>query len=262
VADPVAEQARNATDAAAWTRISNGDVDWDRFESALYFDHNYGRLRRDDEQIIDLVADYFQSRKGRDGWRDKAIDVGSGANLYPALTMLPFTSEVTLYERATSNCNWLRREKARPNDSWQQFWSHIAAGREAYQAIKQPFDLLSRRAQVVKGNVFNLPQAQYDIGTMFFVAESITTRDDEFERATRAFVNSLKPGSPFAAAFMKDSSGYTVGNVSFPACSVDETHVTRALAKVAQHVTITTVESNDLREGYGGMIVATGRKRT
>ena len=261
MADPVTEQTHNAVDAV-WARISNGDVDWDRFDSALYFDHNYGHLRRDDEQIINLVADYFQSRKRRDGWRDKAIDVGTGANLYPALTMLPFTSEVTLYERAASNCDWLRGQTSRPSESWWQFWSHIAVGREAYEAIKNPFDLLSRRAQVVKGNVFNLRPAQYDIGTMFFVAESITTRNDEFERATRAFVNSLRSGSPFAAAFMKDSSGYTVGNVSFPACSVDERDVIRALAKVARDVTITTVESNDLREGYGGMIVATGRKRT
>lgn len=261
MADPVAAKAHNAVDSAALAR-SNGDVDWDEFNSSLYFDHNYGRLRPDDEQIITLVADYFQSRKGRDGWRDKAIDVGSGANLYPALTMLPFTSEVTLYERAQSNCVWLREQRTEPSPSWGQFWSHIAAGREAYEAIKKPFDLLSRRAQVVRGNVFNLVPEQYDIGTMFFVAESITTRNYEFERATRAFVNSLKPGSPFAAAFMKDSSGYTVGNVSFPACSVDERDVTRALAKVARDVTITTVESNDLREGYGGMIVATGRKRT
>jgi hypothetical protein len=261
VADPVAAKAHNAVDSAALAR-SNGDVDWDEFNSSLYFDHNYGLLRPDDEQIITLVADYFQSRKARDGWRDKAIDVGSGANLYPALTMLPFTSEVTLYERAQSNCVWLREQRAKPSESWWQFWSHIAAGRSDYQAIKKPFDLLSRRAQVVRGNVFNLTPAQYDIGTMFFVAESITTRNDEFERATRAFVNSLKPGSPFAAGFMKDSSGYTVGNISFPACSVDERDVTRALDKVARDVTITTVESNDLREGYGGMIVATGRKRT
>jgi len=219
-------------------------------------------LRPDDEQIISIVADYFQARKARDGWRDKAIDVGSGANLYPALTMLPFTSEVTLYERAQSNCDWLRSQKALPNESWWQFWSHMTAGRPDYRGIKEPFDLLGSRAKVVKGNIFNLKPAQYDIGTMFFVAESITTRNDEFERATRAFVTSLKPGSPFAAAFMKDSSGYTVGNVSFPACSVDERDITRALAKVARDVTLTTVESNDLREGYGGMIVATGRKRT
>ncbi|MFI5935177.1 SCO2525 family SAM-dependent methyltransferase [Actinoplanes sp. NPDC051494] len=257
MADRVAAENRTTV----WAQIGNGDVDWDEFDSAAYFDHNYGHLRPDDEQIIEIVADYFQSRKPRDGWRDRAIDVGAGANLYPALTMLPFAAEVTLYERAATNCDWLTAQTAVPNESWLDFWAHIMRGRPDYADIKRPFDLLHRRARVTRGNIFGLPTDQYDIGTMFFVAESITTRTDEFERATRTFINSLRAGSPFAAAFMKDSSGYQVGRVSFPACSVDENDILRALGKVARDVTITTVESNDLRDGYGGMVVATGRKR-
>ncbi len=247
-----------------WTRIGNGDVDWDQFDSAAYFDHNYGTLRPDDRQIIAIVADYFHQVKQQwpEVWRPQAIDVGAGANLYPALTMLPFTAEITLYERAASNCEWLRGQIAQPNESWWQFWSQMTPGRKEYETIKDPLNLLSRRATVEKGNIFALQPDQYDIGTMFFVAESITTRNDEFERATRTFITSLKRGAPFAAAFMKDSSGYRVGNVSFPACSVTEQDVVRALGKVARDVTITPVDSKDLRDGYGGMIVATGRRRT
>jgi hypothetical protein len=239
----------------------NADYPWDVFDSAAYFEHNYSSLRSDDEQIIDIVAGFFQKNEQR-RLRAQAIDVGAGANLYPALAMLPFAAELTLCERGFSNRQWLEAEILTPHPSWWQFWSHMNAGRAAYQPIKNPFDLLGRRAQVTKGNIFSLPAGSYDIGTMFFVAESITNRESEFVRATRSFVNSLKPRAPFAAAFMRNSSGYRVGNRSFPACSVDEDDVRAALAPVvAPNVTIQTVESRSLRDGYCGMMVATGFKK-
>ena len=251
------------TDNAVRAQIGNGDVDWDQFDSQCYFEHNYGTLRPDDKLIIAIVADFFQEWRTRfpGSWLPKAIDVGPGTNLYPALTMLPFTAEITLLERSATNRAWLSHQMEGPNPSWTQFWSQMTPGRPGYREIKDPLNLLTRRTQVVRGSIFTLPEDTYDMGTMFFVAESITNRDDEFERAVRAFVGSLRNHAPFAAAFMKDSSGYRVGTVSFPACSVDEDDIARLLSKLARDVTITPVDSNDLRDGYGGMIVATGRKK-
>ncbi|MBU2669350.1 hypothetical protein KOI35_38145 [Actinoplanes bogorensis] len=239
--------------------VGNADVNWDEFDSQAYFQHNYGELRRDDARIIEIIANFFQTaipkRLGR------AIDVGSGTNLYPALTMLPYSSRVTLFERAFTNRAWLSHELEEPNGSWKYFWDAIASGRLPYANIGDPIDVLHSRADVTRGNIFSLEEDRYDMGTMFFVAESITTRIDEFERAARLFVNSLHRNAPFAAAFMRDSSGYLVGNQFFPACSITEVEVARALAPVARNLHIELVESNDLREGYGGMMVATGRKK-
>jgi hypothetical protein len=240
--------------------LVNADFFWDSFDSVAYFEHNYSSLRPDDEKIIDIVSGFFQANEQR-RLRPNAIDVGAGANLYPALMMLPFVAELTLCEPAFSNRQWLEAEILKPHPSWWQFWSHMNVGRAAYRPIKNPFDLLGGRARVDKGNIFTLRPGQYDIGTMFFVAESITKRESEFVRATRSFVNSLKPKAPFAAAFMRNSSGYRVGGSSFPACSVDEDDVRAALAPVAGGVTIHTVESKNLREGYCGMMVATGFKK-
>jgi len=245
--------------------VGNDAVDWDQFDSDAYFSHNYGELRPDDKRIIQIIADYFEGALlGRDlpGRRmGRAIDVGSGANLYPAMVMLPYASRVTLFERAFPNRTWLESELKAPHRSWLQFWETISGGRRAYDRIREPIEVLHSRASVERGNVFGLAPDLYDLGTMFFVAESITTRTDEFQRATRLFVNTLRPGAPFAAAFMRDSAGYYVGAEHFPACSIRETDVERALAPVARNVDIELVESNDLREGYGGMMVATGRKK-
>jgi hypothetical protein len=258
VADPAAPPATTATPDV--TRFGNADFEWDGFDSAAYFDDNYRDLRPDDDQIIKIVADFFQNHGPR-RWRDRAIDVGSGANLYPAMTMVPFASEVSLYERAFTNRQWLAHQLDEPYSSWRQFWDAMSRDRENYQITAEPLDLLHQRAKVVKGDIFGLRPEQFDIGTMFFVAESITTRDDEFTRATKQFVRSLKPEAPFAAAFMRDSSGYRVGDREFPACSVNEADVERCLNGVAHIADIRTVASTDLRDGYCGMIVATGRRR-
>jgi hypothetical protein len=241
--------------------LVNEDFPWDSFDSAAYFEHNYSKLRGDDEQIIDIVADFFQENEPQRRLRPRAIDVGAGANLYPALTMLPFAAELHLVEPAFTNRRWLETEILSPHPSWWQFWDRVRTDRRSYKAIRNPFDLLGRRNKVVKGNIFTLPPATYDTGTMFFVAESITPRTSEFIRATRSFVNSLVPRAPFAAAFMRDSAGYRVGGRDFPACSVDERDVRMALDAVAVDVQIHPVDSWDLRDGYCGMIVAVGRKK-
>jgi hypothetical protein len=53
--------------------LDNENFPWDSFDSDAYFEHNYGKLRVDDEQIIDIVADFFQRtetpRKLRPGHR-------------------------------------------------------------------------------------------------------------------------------------------------------------------------------------------------
>jgi len=238
----------------------NEDFVWDdRFDSNEYFKHNYGELHPEDGRIIDIVAAHFDGRF-KDQWGGRAIDVGAGANLYPAMTMLPFASEVILYERANTNRAWLKQQLRAPAGSWDSFWDRVRDSGESYKKIKYPMELLEQRAKVVKGNVFALRPNQFDLGTMFFVAESITNRDDEFRRATRLFLESLRPKAPFAAAFMRDSSGYFVGDERFPACSINEDDVAECLSDMAR-VDIEVVPSNALREGYCGMIVATGVKK-
>jgi hypothetical protein len=248
------------TDVEPGAGGGNADVEWDDFDSDAYYAHNYGRLREDDRAIIKIVTDFFESAGPR-RWPARAIDVGTGANLYPALSMLPFSTSVTLYERAAANRDWLAHQLSHPYGTWWQFWAAMSAGRPEYERIMKPLEVLAGRAEVVKGNVFTLRPDQFDIGTMFFVAESITGRTEEFRRATRHFVRSLLPRAPFAAAFMRDSSGYVVGNRYFPACSINERDVRDCLAEIAVIEDIQVVNSDDLRDGYLGMIVAIGRKR-
>lgn len=236
----------------------NSDFPWDDFDSNWYYDHNYKVLRDDDRQIIEVVRDFFGTldpSKHRSG-----IDVGSGPNIYPALTMLPLCDEITLYEYSTSNVSWLEHEIQSYSPSWDAFWEPLTE-EVLYNSVDSPRRTLATRACVAQGSIFDLPESSWDIGTMFFTAESISPALEEFQTALGCFIRSLRPGSPFSAAFMENSSGYSVDSCRFPAVAVTVNDVENGLAGDTKDLDIHRIGLTErpLRAGYDGMIVATGR---
>jgi hypothetical protein len=250
----------------------NDDVAWDEFDPQKYWQHNYSSLREDDLAIILAVGEYFSGYFNRhpEALGGLGLDVGSGSNLYPALGMLPWTRNITLTDHSGANAAWLRRQlreggEPLPADaswSWDPFWRAYAKF-DGYEQAGDPRQLLADRVSVEQISVFELPEdGRFDIGTMFFVAESMTSYETEFEDATARFLAALRPGAPFAAAFMDKSLGYVVGDKSFPAVrEVDQPTVASTLktlgaTAVAQKIPI---PGNDpLRDGYDGMIIAVG----
>ncbi|MGW5054034.1 SCO2525 family SAM-dependent methyltransferase [Actinokineospora sp. NPDC004072] len=248
----------------------NADAPWYRFDPRAYLAHNYACVRDEDRRILASVREFFcralagDPRAARGGLR--GLDVGTGANLYPALSMLPFCESITLYEYAKSNLDWLGEQDAAGWPSWQPVWAGFWAllGEHApYADLDHPRLRLAERVEVAEGSVFAIDAAAggWDLGTMFFVAESITADRAEFAAAVRGFLGVLRPGAPFAIACMENSLGFEVGGVQFPAVAIDVTDLVGCLAGRATDVAITRVDGrgSTLRTGFSGMIVACGR---
>lgn len=243
----------------------NRDVAWDSFDPIAYWQHNYQSFRRDDRSILRLVGKHFQGHFGnRPPAGRTGLDVGSGANLYPALAMLPWCEKIVLTDHSAANVAWLRQAIAQLPPSWEPFWSELvgtARYRPAdFAAARQ---LLAARGEVRRRSVFASDDGiRYDLGTMFFVAESMTNYPEEFEEATTRFLAALRPAAPFAAAFMDSSEGYLVADRSFPAVkSVTVDRVRAVLTGLGADATVTKIHvlaEDPLREGYDGMIVAVG----
>lgn len=236
-------------------RQKNSDCDWGQFDSAAYQQHNYATLRGDDARILGIVRDWFRTAVPA-GSRLRGIDVGTGSNLYPALAMLPYCTDVTLYEHSAANVRWLKRELVDVSESWAPF--ALAAGSEWRTARYG----LERLCHPRRGSIFELPQRRFEIGTSFFVAESMTADPAEFEQALGCFLGALKPGAPFAAAFMEDSHGYRVGDTWFPAVPVVGREILELLDRLgADDITVhrVDIDPTPIRAGYSGYLVATGR---
>jgi NNMT/PNMT/TEMT family len=256
-------------DVAAHDVLHNADAPWNTFSPEDYWQRNYHKLQAEDQEIIRRVSRFFIA-----AFRDRpparrGIDVGSGTNLYPALLMLPWTDRILLTDFSESNVRWLRHQVARDDDdawTWRPFWHELREA-ERYREIADPRKYLRVAchgkpgyAGIEQRSVFDLPEARWDLGTMFFVAESITEDPGEFHAALASFVGALKPGAPFATAFMAGSHGYPVAGTDFPALPITPDDVQQHFTKLG--VSELSVElpltEHRVRDGYTGMIVATG----
>jgi hypothetical protein len=252
--------------------LRNADVDWDASAPQEYWELNYRIMRNDDQSILQAVGEFF-SRHFQNVPRThslRALDVGSGANLYPALAMLPWSALITLTDVAAPNVAWLRTAAAGEGAGavddtgrwvWAQFWAEYARY-PAYQQVGDPQAELAVRHEVRRQGVLQLAPEQWDLGTMFFVAESSTSDEDEFATATAAFLRALVPGAPFAAAFMDSSAGYVIANRTYPAVRTVKVPLVRELlAQFSVDASVFRVDVppyDPAGDGYEGMIVAVG----
>lgn len=249
-------------------RVRNAEAPWGEFSPDDYWRDNYATMLPVDQEIIRRVGSFFIHAFAGRGRAKRAIDVGSGTNLYPALLMLPWTEQILLSDHSASNVRWLRRRVADDETpwTWEPFW-RVMHPLEGYNRISEPRQHLRKaclgkpgHGGIERHSVFDLPRAQWQLGTMFFVAESITEDPQEFRAAIDGFVGALEPGAPFAAAFMAGSDGYPVAGTPFPALRITLDDVKRPFTELgASEFSVELTQTPHLvREGYDGMIVATG----
>jgi hypothetical protein len=249
-------------------RMSNSQAPWADFSSEVYYDHNYKSLAVEDQEILQRVSLFFADAFADRDRAEYAIDVGSGGNLYPALLMLPWTNHMLLTDYSPHNVKWLDREVGRKGSPWlwEPFWQELKDCK-GYDEIDEPRGRLrkschgdSERAGIRWRSIFDLPEAQWGLGTMFFLAESITEDADEFQASIGKFVGALQPGAPFAAAFMAESTGYEVGGTRFPATPVSSEQVRQCFGNLGVNdLTVNLTQTPpEVRDGYKGIVLATG----
>ncbi|OXY88774.1 methyltransferase [Streptomyces diastatochromogenes] len=246
-------------------QVMNADVPWHLFDPIAYVEHNYRDMWAEDAEILRIVRDHFVGHfRNRDVGRITGIDVGAGANLYPALSMLPWCDEITLLEHSSANVRYLESQVDSYDTNWDQFWNALCE-HETYGSLGlDPRDRFRRVVKVRQGSIFDLSrhEGQWSVGTMFFVAESMTDLYEEFTWGVERFMRTLAPGAPFAAAFMAHSKGLQVDGHSFPACDVGESEVRASLEPFVHDFKVQRLQDAAcVRDGYAGMILAHGWRR-
>ncbi|MGW6541458.1 SCO2525 family SAM-dependent methyltransferase [Streptomyces massasporeus] len=254
------------TSESSWSAgRKNADVPWGLFDPIIYVDHNYRSVLAEDAEILRVVSDHFAGHfSGHVHGPITGIDVGAGPNLYPALTMLPWCEEITLLERSPANVRYLKGQVADYDANWDVFWEVLCENQAYRHCDSDPRAKAGRVMRVRQGDLFSLGQHQekWSLGTMFFVAEAMTTSYCEFAFGIERFLCALTPGAPFAAAFMEHSLGYQVGEHHFPACDVGEAEVRASVERFAGDFKVESITSSAWgRDGYSGMILAYGRRR-
>lgn len=240
----------------------NADYQWAKFDSEAYFQHYYGDPHPDDDLVIRVAVETLKGALPAGNGLD-VVDVGTGPNLIPFFCALPRARRLTAWEYAQTNVAWLeaelQRDEMRPQ--WQHFWG---VTREAYGVDwvlpENPMPALREKCVITQGSIFDLPERTWDAATMFFCAESITERHDEFEAACAAYARSVRRGGTLAAAFLVRSEGYVVADRPFPVLKLSPETIERAFRVHAQDVRadLIGIVDREIRSGYAGFIFLTG----
>ena len=245
--------------------FGNADYRWVQFDSEAYFQHYYGEPHADDDLVIRHAVEAMK-RALPISAELEVVDVGTGPNLIPFFCALPRARELTAWEYAESNVAWLEAEMRRDEmrSQWRHFWG---VTREAYlpewRLPEDPMPILRAKSVVRQGSIFDLPERTWDAATMFFCAESITERQDEFEAACAAYANCVKPGGALVAAFLVRSAGYMVADRRFPVLCLSAESIEKVFARHANNIKAETIGifEREIRSGYSGFVFLTGIAR-
>jgi hypothetical protein len=243
----------------------NADFEWSAFDAEAYFNQYYGEPHPDDDRVLACAVEAIKQAEPAGRELDVA-DVGTGPNLIPLFCALPRARSLTAWEYTESNVAWLRAELVRNGmrPQWRHFWdtARTAYG-SAYRLPDDPLPGLRAKTVVRQGSIFDLPRRAFDAATMFFCAESITGRQDEFEAACAAFARCVKPGGTLAAAFLAHSAGYVVKGSQFPALPLSAESVASVFAPHAVRLKTESIgiRERPIRSGYTGVVFLTGIAR-
>lgn len=257
--------ADKSSGISAQPPFGNADYQWAQFDSEAYFQHYYGEPHPDDDQVIRCAVKAIKRALPLSAKLD-VVDVGTGPNLIPLFCALPRAQSLTAWEYAESNVTWLKTEIMRDQmrSQWRHFWSVTRKAYSPYDPLEDdPIPKLRAVTNVMQGSIFDLPARGWDAATMFFCAESITGRLDEFEEACSAYARCVKTGGTLAAAFLVRSSGYVVADRSFPALSLTAELIQRVFASLADEITTEKIGivEREIRSGYSGFVFLTGVAR-
>jgi len=256
---------RSPREKGAQERLGNADFRWAEFDSEAYFQHYYGEPHPDDDQVVrSAVAAMKRALPAGNGLN--VVDVGTGPNLIPLFCAMPRAARLTAWEFAPSNIAWLAAELER--DGMRPQWRHSwALAREAYRPEyslpDNPMPILRTIITLHQGSIFDLPERNWDAATMFFCAESITGRQDEFEAACAAYARCVRSGGMLAAAFLVGTSRYVVAERPFPILPLSAESIEATFARHATDVKAEKIGivDREIRSGYAGFVFMTGLAR-
>jgi NNMT/PNMT/TEMT family len=240
----------------------NDAASWSDFDADGYWKSNYASVLAEDAQIIRHASNFLiDACEGRPPIR-RGLDVGTGTNLYPALLMIPWTERITFAEYSTANIDWLNDNLANVEGEWvwQPFWD-LVAHLSGYRNVEQARRHLATGYDIRRLSIFDLPKRAWGLGSMYFVADRITSDDAEFESAVRSFLDALTPGAPFTMAFMEGSASYDVSGVRFPTVEITSESLDMLLGRlpvIGTGVLRTDNSVRRLRPAYDGMLLVTG----
>lgn len=189
---------------------NNKNIPWDEFDAEAYQNHYFGgRLEAEDKWSMLALATRLKEQVQLDSIK-RAVDVGTGSSLVLPLAIAPYVEQLDLVEPGKQNVTYLRaalKSKKKLEHDWKQTIQCLQEfDSDIYGNVA---DLLIGRAKVYPNFAQDiLEKDKYSALTMGFCAGSNSDDHDETAKFMRIVLDSVKPGSLYAAMHTLNSGPY------------------------------------------------------
>lgn len=230
------------------------DADWDTFDSEAYFQHNYSSLRAHNARYIEMLCEATQS------WTPESrrvLDIGTGSNLFPAISLLPFARSIECSDRSASNRAWLESEFRGDGSRWLAYFDLCRSNLRTEVAPFLSWSRLVAIVNVVERDIDCLQvDLRFDVVSAFFVLESSTDSLEVVAMRMERLAQAVADGGDVFVGLMLGSIGYSVGGVPYPAVGIEPDGIrdsaeAAGLGIVSLQVLDRGVDA--VRTGYTGM---------
>lgn len=230
---------------------------WNKFGTESYVKNNYAQFHDEDKKILELCLGFLADKPKI----HRAMEVGTGPNLYPAILLTPYAESIDLIEYSKSNLDYLLANLESAQGDWKPYLNFMSKHNKKYSSTV--FKDLASKSNVKQGSIYTLPEKRYNLVSMFFCAESITGYYPTFARACHSFMRSAKKGGIVIAAFMQGSKGYKIDGINFPAVSIGVDELNKLFLPQLKNAQILEINKSKqaLRAGYSGMLLVVGEKK-
>lgn len=246
-------------------------VSWEKFHSDDYLGEYYDHIGRENEKLLEfLTAAYRLMPSGL-----AMLDVGTGPTIYQLIAASGKVSSISCGEFLGQNLRkvhaWV--QSLPESFDWSLFTERILLleGEKATSAKIAERELLTRKKIIdifqldLKRPVDKRLVCAYDLLSVQFVPESITSSIDEYSKCLRSISSMLKPRGFLLMSAIKSAKSYKVGKDFFPAVSLNETTLNAHLVEAGfleEPILSTSVNAeNQGSQKYAGLMFLLTQKR-
>ena len=250
---------------------------WTTWQAEDYYrDYYGGDVKPDEREAIRFQVEFLRST-GRTF--TSALEYGCGPTLGRAIAASSYVRSLHMADRLDRNLDKVRQWAAvdQDADDWSAFTRYVLQCEGV--ARPKPDDMHAKerltRTRVTDVLLTDAKQRHplgqervgyYDLLITGFCVDCISTSKAVWRTCLGNVFTVLQGGGSFVVGALRRCTGYRVGDRWFPACDIDRSDLEAALLRCGADPAFLQIEERDLPahddQGYDGILLASGRKRT
>ena len=206
-----------------------------KFDSKKYLDEYHSNFSFIEKRILNFLHDFYSQLP--DNRKLELLEIGGGPTVYQLISASKKVNSIVFSEFLKAN----RREVEKfINNSpaafnWDKYFAYVAKLEKNHSLENLKARLRSKIIKVISCDLNKAKpvtlRKKFDIVSVHFCPESITSQEDKFVDYMENFFKYVKPGGWLVMGLLRQTHGYSVGKVFFPAFFIKKDYLEKLLKK-------------------------------